>query len=77
MHLTHTTCLSKIETKPNKNKKLLKYENKMVIEKLDQIVEEARKRGKRRLAVAYGQDSHTIEAVYNAYKEGIVEPTLY
>ncbi|MFI3263893.1 MAG: phosphate acyltransferase [Rikenellaceae bacterium] len=49
----------------------------MVIEKLDQIVEEARKRGKRRLAVAYGQDSHTIEAVYNAYKEGLVEPTLY
>ncbi len=49
----------------------------MVIEKLDQIVEEARKRGRRRLAVAYGQDSHTIEAVYAAYTEGLVEPTLY
>ncbi|MFR9503770.1 MAG: phosphate acyltransferase [Rikenellaceae bacterium] len=49
----------------------------MVIEHLDQIVEEARKRGKRRLAVAYGQDSHTLEAVYEAYKEGLVEPTLY
>ncbi len=49
----------------------------MVIEHLDQIVEEARKRGKRRLAVAYGQDSHTLEAVYAAYLEGLVEPTIY
>ncbi len=49
----------------------------MVIEHLDQIVEEARKRGRRRLAVAYGQDSHTLEAVYEAYKEGLVEPTLF
>ncbi len=49
----------------------------MLIEKLDQIVEEARKRGRKRLAVAYGQDSHTLEAVYEAFKEGLVEPTLY
>lgn len=49
----------------------------MVIERLEQIVEEARKRGRRRLAVAYGQDSHTLEAVYAAYQEGLVEPTLY
>ncbi|MFI3333031.1 MAG: phosphate acyltransferase [Rikenellaceae bacterium] len=49
----------------------------MLIEKLDQIVEEARKRGRKRLAVAYGQDSHTLEAVYAAYQEGLVEPTLY
>ncbi len=48
-----------------------------MIEHLTQIVEEARKRGKKRLAVAYGQDSHTLEAVYDAYKEGLVEPTLY
>ncbi len=48
-----------------------------MIEHLTQIVEEARKKGKKRLAVAYGQDSHTLEAVYNAYKEGLVEPTLY
>lgn len=27
--------------------------------------------------MAYGQDSHTLEAVYNAYKEGLVEPTLF
>ncbi|MFI3316489.1 MAG: phosphate acyltransferase [Rikenellaceae bacterium] len=49
----------------------------MAIEHLDQIVEEARKRGKRRLAVAYGQDSHTLEAVYAAYQEGLVEPTIF
>lgn len=44
---------------------------------LSEIVEAARARGRRRLAVAYGQDSHTIEAVYDAYKEGLVEPILY
>ncbi len=49
----------------------------MVIEHLDQIVDEARLRGKKRLAVAYGQDSHTLEAVYAAYQEGIVEPTIF
>ena len=48
-----------------------------MIQHLTEIVEEARKRGKKRLAVAYGQDSHTLEAVYEAYKEGIVEPTLF
>ncbi len=48
-----------------------------MIQHLTEIVEEARKRGRKRLAVAYGQDSHTLEAVYNAYKEGLVEPTLY
>ena len=41
-----------------------------MIQHLTEIVEEARKRGKKRLAVAYGQDSHTLEAVYEAYKEG-------
>lgn len=48
-----------------------------MIQHLTQIVEEARKRGKKRLAVAYGQDSHTLQAVYEAYREGLVEPTLY
>lgn len=48
-----------------------------MITQLSQIVEEARKRGPKRLAVAYGQDAHTIEAVYSAYKEGLVHPTLY
>ena len=48
-----------------------------MIQHLTEIVEEARKRGRKRLAVAYGQDSHTLAAVYDAYKEGLVEPTLY
>ena len=48
-----------------------------MIQHLTDIVVEARKKGKKRLAVAYGQDSHTLEAVYNAYKEGLVEPTLF
>ena len=44
---------------------------------LSEIVDAARARGRKRLAVAYGQDSHTIEAVYDAYKEELVEATLY
>ena len=48
-----------------------------MITKLQQIVDEARARGRRRLAVAYGQDSHTLQAVYNAYMEGLVLPTIY
>ena len=48
-----------------------------MITKLDQIVEAAVARGRKRLAVAFGQDSHTIEAVYNAWKEGLVEATLF
>lgn len=48
-----------------------------MIQHLTEIVEEARKRGRKRLAVAYGQDSHTLAAVYDAYKEGLVDPTLY
>ena len=48
-----------------------------MITKLSPIVEEAQKNGRKRLAVAYGQDSHTLSAVYDAYNEGLVEPTLY
>ena len=48
-----------------------------MITKFSQIVEEAQKKGRKRLAVAYGQDSHTLSAVYDAYNEGLVEPTLY
>ena len=44
---------------------------------LQEIVEAAQARGSKRLAVAYGQDSHTIEAVYDAYKEGLVQPMLF
>lgn len=48
-----------------------------MITQLHQIVEEARKRGPKRMAVAYGQDAHTLEAVAEACREGIVQPTIY
>ncbi len=48
-----------------------------MIQNLTQLVEEARSRGRKRLAVACGQDAHTLEAVYDAYNEGLVEATLY
>ncbi len=48
-----------------------------MITRLTQIVDEARKRGRKRLAVAFGNDSHTLSAVYKAWEEGLVEPTVY
>ena len=48
-----------------------------MINKLSQIVDAARKNGPKRLAVAFGQDSHTIQAVYDAFKAGLVEPILF
>ena len=48
-----------------------------MITRLDEIVADSVARGRKRLAVAYGQDTHTIEAVYNAWKEGLVEATLF
>ena len=47
------------------------------IKKLADIVVEARAKGRKKMAVAYGQDSHTLEAVYAAYQEGLVDPILY
>lgn len=48
-----------------------------MITQLSQIVEEARKRGPKRMAVAYGQDAHTLQAVSEAQREGLVQPTIY
>ncbi len=48
-----------------------------MITRLSQILEEARLRGRKRLAVACAQDSHTLTAVAAAYSEGIVDPVLY
>lgn len=48
-----------------------------MITKLSQIVEAARSRGRKRLAVAYGNDSHTLRAVSDAYNEDLVEPTVF
>ena len=48
-----------------------------MITKLSQIVEEARAKGAKRLAVAYGQDPHTLHAVHEAFREELVIPTIY
>lgn len=48
-----------------------------MISQLSEIVTEARSRGRKRLAVAYGNDSHTLRAVYDAYCQGLVEPTVF
>lgn len=47
-----------------------------MITKLDQLVDLARTRGKKRIAVAYAEDAHTLEAVNNASKLGIVDAIL-
>jgi phosphate butyryltransferase len=44
--------------------------------KLEQIVERARERGKRKLAAAYANDAHTIDAVSAAIDRGIAEGIL-
>ncbi len=48
-----------------------------MINHLTELVTSARELGKKRLAVAYGQDLHTLEAVYEAVTEGLVEATLF
>ena len=48
-----------------------------MITRLNEIVTAAAARGRKRLAVAFGQDSHTIEAIYNAWQEGLVDATLF
>lgn len=45
--------------------------------KLSQLVDAARSRGRRRLAVAYGNDAYTLRAVYDAYREGLVDVTIF
>ena len=48
-----------------------------MITRWNEIVTAAAARGRKRLAVAFGQDSHTIEAIYNAWQEGLVDATLF
>lgn len=47
-----------------------------MIKKLDEIVSAAAQKGRKRLVVAFAQDSHTLEAVNDAVREGLVEATL-
>lgn len=48
-----------------------------MITKLEQLVEAAGAKGRRRLAVAYGNDAHTLKAVFEAWQKGLVEPTVF
>jgi len=48
----------------------------MAITKLEQIYELLKSKSKKRLAVAYANDAHTIEAVYAAVEKGIIDATL-
>lgn len=48
-----------------------------MITRLSELVDAARERGPRRLAVAYGQDAHTLRAVADAALRGIVVPTVF
>lgn len=48
----------------------------MDIKKLDDVLTVLKTREKKRLVAAYANDDHTIEAVYNAIQEDIVEGTL-
>lgn len=48
----------------------------MQITKLEQLFEALQSKPKRRLSVAFANDAHTIEAVYNAVQKGIVSATL-
>ncbi len=48
----------------------------MAITKLEQILDAVRSKPKKRLVAAFANDAHTIEAVYEAYKLGLIEATL-
>lgn len=48
----------------------------MAITKLNEMISALQGKPKKRLVVAYANDSHSIEAVNNAYKLGIIDPIL-
>lgn len=48
----------------------------MSIKKLDEIIEFVKTKPQKRLVAAYANDAHTIEAVHNAVKMGVVKATL-
>lgn len=47
-----------------------------MITKLEQLIQAVQLRGKRRVAVAYAEDAHTLQAVNNAVRLGIVDAIL-
>ncbi len=48
----------------------------MSVKKLDELIELAKTKEKKRLVVAYGQDAHSIEAASESIDNGIIEATL-
>ena len=48
----------------------------MPITRLEQMLEAVQSKPKKRLAAAFANDAHTIEAVHDAVRRGIVEATL-
>ena len=48
----------------------------MAITKLEQLIEVAKKKDKKRLVVAYGQDKNTLDAVSEAAGHGFVDITI-
>jgi len=48
----------------------------MSITRLEQMLEAVKSKPRRRLAAAYANDAHTIEAVHDAVERGIVDGTL-
>ena len=48
----------------------------MELKSLEQLIELARNKPKRRIAVANATDKHVLEAIFHAYKLGFIEPTL-
>ena len=55
---------------------VIDIKNMIMIRNLNDIITVAQSKGKKRLVVAYAQDSHTLEAVNDAYEAGLVEATL-
>ena len=49
----------------------------MRLTRLEHLVEAARSAGRRRLAVAYGHDPHTLKAVAEAVEAGLVSPVIF
>ncbi len=47
-----------------------------MITKLDQLIEAVQQKGRKRIAVAYAEDAHTLQAIAAAHNLGIVDPIL-
>ncbi len=48
-----------------------------MLKSLEEIVEEVKKREKRTVSVAYGQDAHTLEAIEKGVKEGLFNAIVF